>query len=83
MSQSPSRSPCSEPYPLVGGGTSAGASLPPWAAAIAVGSGLISAGGALTVAGRRELQRAFPQVSKESTTRIKEDALDIVDRALP
>ncbi|GAB3973281.1 phage holin family protein [Actinoallomurus acanthiterrae] len=57
--------------------------LPPWAAAIAVGGGLISAGSAMAMAGRRELQRAFPLVSKESTARIKEDALDIVDRALP
>jgi hypothetical protein len=57
--------------------------LPPWAAAIAVGGGLISAGGALAVAGRRELRQAFPLVSKESTARIKEDAIDIVDRALP
>ena len=57
--------------------------LPRWAAAIAVCGGLISAGGALAMAGRRELRQAFPLVSKESTTRIKEDALDIVDRALP
>ncbi|MCO5995243.1 phage holin family protein [Actinoallomurus rhizosphaericola] len=57
--------------------------LPMWAAALTVGGGLISAGGALAVAGRRELRQAFPLVSKESTTRIKEDALDIVDRALP
>jgi Putative Actinobacterial Holin-X, holin superfamily III len=57
--------------------------LPPWAAALAVGGGLISAGGAIAAAGRRELREAFPLVSKESTTRIKEDALDIVDRALP
>jgi hypothetical protein len=56
--------------------------LPPWAAAAAVGGGLISAGGALAAAGRRELQQAFPPVSKDST-RIKEDALDIVDRAIP
>jgi Putative Actinobacterial Holin-X, holin superfamily III len=57
--------------------------LPPWAAALAVGGGLISAGGAVAAAGRRELRQSFPLVSKESTTRIKEDALDIVDRALP
>ncbi|MEV5703840.1 phage holin family protein [Actinoallomurus sp. NPDC052274] len=57
--------------------------LPTWAAALTVGGGLVSAGGALAVVGRRELRQAFPLVSKESTTRIKEDALDIVDRALP
>ncbi|GAA0342009.1 phage holin family protein [Actinoallomurus spadix] len=57
--------------------------LPRWAAALTVGGGLISAGSALAVVGRRELRQAFPLVSKESTTRIKEDALDIVDRALP
>ncbi|GAA4603234.1 phage holin family protein [Actinoallomurus liliacearum] len=66
-------------------GTVAGLSrrLPTWAAALTVGGGLISAGGALAAVGRRELRQALPLVSKESTTRIKEDALDIVDRALP
>lgn len=57
--------------------------LPPWAAALAVGGGMISAGGVLAAMGRRELRQAFPLVPRESAERVKTDALQIVEEAIP
>jgi hypothetical protein len=53
--------------------------LPPWAAALIIGGGLLSASGVLALMGRRELRRAFPLVPKDASERVKADARAIAE----
>lgn len=53
--------------------------MPRWAAGLTVGGGLLSAAGALGLAGRRELRRALPLVPERSAERVKADAQDLID----
>jgi Putative Actinobacterial Holin-X, holin superfamily III len=55
--------------------------LPPWAAALLVGGGLLSASGGLALLGRRELLRAFPLVPQDTAERVKADAQAIAEGA--
>jgi hypothetical protein len=55
--------------------------LPPWAAALIVGGGMLSASGVLALLGRWKLRRAFPVVSKDTSERVKADAKAIAEGA--
>jgi hypothetical protein len=55
--------------------------LPPWAAALLVGGGLLSASGALALLGRRELRRAFPLVPAEAAAHVRADAQAVAEGA--
>ena len=53
--------------------------LPPWASALIVGGGLLSASGVLAMVGRREMRRAFPLVEEDTAGRMKADARAIAE----
>ena len=55
--------------------------LPPWAAALIVGGGLLTASGVLALIGRRKLRRALPLVPKDAAERVKADARAIAGGA--
>lgn len=55
--------------------------LPPWAAALIVGGGLLAASGLLALIGRAKLRRAFPLVPRDAAERAKADARAIAEGA--
>jgi Putative Actinobacterial Holin-X, holin superfamily III len=55
--------------------------LPPWAAALIVGGGLLSASGVLALLGRRQLRRVLPLIPKDASARVKADAKAITEGA--
>ena len=55
--------------------------LPPWAAALIIGGGLLSASGVLALLGRRQLRRVLPLIPPDATERVKADARAITEGA--